>query len=306
MKKHKLIFLFLLSISSWLEAQDVLYTITGNKIQGKVLEITSSEVKYKDFSNLEGPTYVLDSKEIVLIKFANGTTQIINTNPPALEPTQEVESIATSSSSSTSASIIKKKKELPNLYYINPNLLSINALALANGDFTLIYDREFYNNKIALTFLGGYNFNTRMGALNGAIIDSRERAKKNYDLGLGINFMPKNTKRVQYFVGLLGKYMNYTYDKVIDNGNNQLTYQKAAGYQIAIMLTNGWMYRISPNFNFKIFGSIGVPINYPTLNDYTSTKSNSGNPGSTPTRKDPNPFLNLPKIYLGYCFGYRF
>lgn len=289
MNFYKLVIVFVLTFSIKLDAQDVMYTIAGNKIQARVLEIATSEIKYKDFKNLEGPTYIIDSKEIVLIQFANGTTQVINDNPPASEPKKE--------EVNTGTTIIKKdKKELPNLYYINPNLLSINALALANGDFTLIYDREFFKSKLSLSFLGGYNFNTRMGALNAAIIDSRDKAKKNYDVGFGINFMPRNTKRVQYFVGFLGKYMNYTYDKIVDNTGNQIFYEKAKGYQIALMLTNGWVYRINPNFNFKLFGSIGLPINSPKLYDYNSTNG----------QKDPNPFSTMPKVYLGYCFGYRF
>lgn len=294
MNFYKLVIVFVLTFSTRLYAQDVMYTTAGNKIQARVLEIATSEIKYKDFKNLEGPTYIIDSKEIVLIQFANGTTQVINDNPPALESKTQEPVITTTPT--TTSGIKKDKKELPNLYYINPNLLSINALALANGDFTLIYDREFFKSKLSLSFLGGYNFNTRMGVLNGAIIDSRDKAKKNYDVGFGINFMPRNTKRVQYFVGFLGKYMNYTYDKIVDNTGNQIFYEKAKGYQIALMLTNGWVYRISPNFNFKLFGSIGIPINYPKLNEYNSTNS----------QKDPNPFSTMPKVYLGYCFGYRF
>ena len=258
-------------------AQDVLYTITGNKIKVKVIEINANEIKYKDFNNIEGPTYLIYNTDVVLIQFANGSSQIINANAPVLKPAK------------TETVSVKKvqQKQNPNLYYMNPNLLSINALALANGDVTLMYDRDFFNSRLSLSVLGGYNFNTRMGILNALISDSREHAKKNYDAGLGINFMPNNTKRGQYFVGLLGKYMSYTYDNPINTTNNQLLFTKATGYQMAIMVTNGWFVRVSPNFNFKIFGSIGVPINSPELKTNNST-------------------IFLPKVYLGYCFGYRF
>lgn len=256
-------------------SQDVLYTISGNKIKAKVIEINANEIKYKDFNNIEGPTYLIYNTDVVLIQFANGSSQIINANAPALKPAK-TETVTTKK---------PQQKQNQNLYYMNPNLLSINALALANGDVTLMYDRDLLSSKLSLSVLGGYNFNTRMGFLNGFINDSREHAKKNFDLGLGINFMPNNTKRGQYFVGLLGKYMAYTYDNPIDTTNNQLIFAKARGYQMAVMVTNGWFVRISPNFNFKIFGSFGIPINSPEL------KSN---------------YRIFPKIYLGYCFGYRF
>jgi hypothetical protein len=268
-------------------SQDILYLSNGDKLSAKITEINPTDVKYKDFTNLNGPTYVISNSELVLIQYSNGTTQVINSNPRPIEPKKE-------SPVTTNAKLLETKKtKLPNLYYMNSNLLSINALALTNGDVTLIYDRELFNCKMSVSFLGGYNFNSRMGVLNSFISDTKDNAKKNYDVGLGINYMPKNTKRVQYFIGVLGKYMSYNYKNVIDTTNNQKKYADASAYQLAIMLTNGWVYRISPFFNFKIFGSIGVPIN-------------STNLQTTNSRGNIRDYTHSPKIYLGYCFGYRF
>jgi hypothetical protein len=279
-----LIFIVIYTISF---AQDIIYTVNGKKILGKVLEVNIVDVKYKDYSNLTGPTYVISKSEIILINFSNGTSEILNSNPETLEPKKE------NSLSTNQKALITKKETLPNLYYMNNNLLSINALALANGDVTLIYDRELFNSKMSVSFLGGYNFNSRMGALNSFIAETKDKAKKNYDAGIGINYMPRNTKRVQHFVGVLGKYMSYNYKNVIDTTNNQKKYADASAYQLAIMLTNGWVYRISPFFNFKIFGSIGIPIN-------------STNLQTTNSRGIIRDYTHSPKIYLGYCFGYRF
>jgi len=279
-----LIFLILGYISY---AQDILYLSNGDKLSAKITEINPTEVKYKDFTNLDGPTYVISKSELVLIQYSNGASQVLNSNPRPIEPKKENPVTTNAKAPDT------KKATLPNLYYMNSNLLSINALALANGDVTLIYDREFFNSKMSVSILGGYNFNSRMGALNSFIADAKDNAKKNYDAGLGINHMPRNTKRVQYFVGLLGKYMSYNYKAIIDTTNNQKKYADASAYQLAIMLTNGWVYRISPFFNFKIFGSIGVPINSTIL----QSRNSLGNVID---------YSNYPKIYLGYCFGYRF
>lgn len=266
-----LFFVFAISI----KAQDVLYTTGGNKIQAKVTELNPTDIKYKDFSNLDGPTYVIARNEIVLIQFSDGTTQIINENAPAFAPT---------AAEPYTVKPIEKKKKL-NLYYLNKNLVSINAMALANGDLTIIYDRELLDSRLCLSFLGGYNFNSRMGALNAAIINGLGFAKKKYDAGLGISFMPRNTKRVQYFVGLLGKYMSFNFeDNTLVNGQSVITTKQ--GSQLAIMISNGWVFRITPNFNFKFFGSLGLP-------------SYSGTSGT-------NSPTYVPKMYLGYCFGYRF
>ncbi len=277
-------------------SQDILYTTSGSKLKAKVVEVNTTDVKYKDFSNIDGPTYVIAKTDVVLIGYANGSTDIINPNAASLLPK------TTKTPEPLPVTVTEPKRKIPekpkmNIYYLNQNLLSINAMALANGDVTLLYDREFANQRLGLTVLGGYNFNSRMGGLNAAIADSRNGAKKNYDAGLGLNYMPKTTKRVQYFVGILGKYMSYTYRNVVDTTNNQIRSENAKGYQIALMITNGWTYRISPNFNFKLFGAFGIPVNYPELN-YYSTSSQS--------KRVINPYRSLPKVYIGYCFGYRF
>lgn len=267
-------------------AQDIIYTTNGNKIQTKVLEINTVTIKYKDYNNSDGPTYVITKTDVVLIKYANGMTEVINSNPATIAPKTENNSSPKPSENGKPLDKTKSaEKKAFNLYYLNNNMLSINALALANGDVTLMYDRDFLNSRMSVTFMGGYSFNARMGGLNLFIADSKDNAKKKYDAGLGINFMPRNTKRVQYFVGLLAKYMAYDYQKVVDTANNQKNYQSASAYQLAIMLSNGWIYRISPNFNFKLFGAIGIPGNSVELK---------------------TEYIGVPKVYLGYCFGYRF
>lgn len=53
-------------------AQDVIVTIDDQEISAKILEISSSEVKYLDFNNQDGPVYVLSIQEILSIQLANG------------------------------------------------------------------------------------------------------------------------------------------------------------------------------------------------------------------------------------------
>lgn len=272
--------------------QDVLYTTAGSKLLAKVTEINAKDIKYKDFNNIDGPVYVISKADVVLIQYSNGVTEVINSNPPTLAPKITEKTNTTPASTNATTNKIIEKKPF-NLYYLNNNMLSINALALANGDVTLMYDRDFTNSKFSLSFLGGYNFNSRMGALNLFIADSKDHAKKKYDAGFGINFMPRNTKRVQSFVGILAKYMVYDYDNIVDTTNNQKNYQKASAYQAAILISNGWVFKVTPNFNFKFFGSIGAPINSVPLEHINANNQTTN-------------YSHFPKIYLGYCFGYRF
>lgn len=286
----KIIFFYLLFLTKLIVGQDILYTNKGTKLEVKVLEINLTNIKYKNYSYLTGPTYVISKSDIVLIKYQNNTTDIITERPERVFPLSASQKVDTDTI---------KNKPLPTktkpIYYVNTNFLSINALALSNGDITLFYDKELLNGKLGLSFMGGYNFNTHMGGLNALIVSSFHHTKKLYDAGLGLNFFPQQHRRSQYFIGLQSKYMRFKYDAVNDTTNNQLHYTPKQGQQIALMITNGWQYRVSTNFSFKFFVCIGAVNNTPSLKSYRNRNST--------TKTDLNDY---PKIYLGYCFGYRF
>ena len=53
-------------------AQDVIVKKDGSTILSKVIEIGTSEVKYKKFSNQNGPTYSISKSEIQAINYENG------------------------------------------------------------------------------------------------------------------------------------------------------------------------------------------------------------------------------------------
>ena len=50
----------------------MIVTIDGQQISAKILEISSSEIKYLDFNNQDGPVYVLSIQEILSVQLANG------------------------------------------------------------------------------------------------------------------------------------------------------------------------------------------------------------------------------------------
>lgn len=57
-------------------AQDTLYTTKGKIITGQVKEITQHEIKYKRAANPDGPLYVVDKTDIVLIHYKNGSKEV--------------------------------------------------------------------------------------------------------------------------------------------------------------------------------------------------------------------------------------
>lgn len=81
----KFLFLLLIMSAIHVSAQDVIVMKDGSTIVSKVLEITSSEVKYKKFTNLEGPTYAVLKSDIQVINYANGEKETFGTEQDARE-----------------------------------------------------------------------------------------------------------------------------------------------------------------------------------------------------------------------------
>jgi hypothetical protein len=66
---------FICSLSHVASAQDIIIKKNGDDIKAKVLEITQTEIKYKRFDNLEGPTIIIPIKGILMITYQNGTKE---------------------------------------------------------------------------------------------------------------------------------------------------------------------------------------------------------------------------------------
>ena len=68
----RVLFLLIWFVASSAMAQDVIVMRDGTSILSKVLEITSTDVKYKKHNNLEGPTYSVLKTAVLVINYANG------------------------------------------------------------------------------------------------------------------------------------------------------------------------------------------------------------------------------------------
>ena len=70
-------------------AADVIVTRDARRIEAKILEVSSSEIKYKEADNLDGPTFVLTSAEINTIIYNNGTVKVFD--QPAQQPVRSTQ-----------------------------------------------------------------------------------------------------------------------------------------------------------------------------------------------------------------------
>jgi hypothetical protein len=287
--KHLPAFFFVLFLSQIIRAQDIIYLNTGDKFEAVVKELNVVSIKYKNFANPDGPTYVIKRNDVLFIEYQNGTIEVINRNPVSVSPAQTV--------------TVAPRKEIPrapyDVHYTNKNCLYFNGLALVNSDIALIYDREIAKSRLSLVLLGAYNFNIHTNYTN-RYIQALNNSKKNYDLGIGINYYTQTRKKSQYFVGFLLKYMNYEYvrETTVDESINGIIYHtikqtNVNNSQVAGMIVNGLQFRITPFFTYRAFIGLG----------FTNKDSDISKAVQEDVTQEPRSFA---KAYLGMCVGYRF
>ena len=79
--KRVLLLLLLLAGTLTLRAQDRIVRLDNQTIEARVLEITPDQVSYKRYSNPDGPTYVLPTRDIRYILYPNGERDEFNATP---------------------------------------------------------------------------------------------------------------------------------------------------------------------------------------------------------------------------------
>ena len=57
-------------------AQDIIVTTDARKIEAKIMEVSETEVKYKETDNLDGPTFIISTNNINSIIYANGKVSL--------------------------------------------------------------------------------------------------------------------------------------------------------------------------------------------------------------------------------------
>lgn len=78
MKKIAYIFMVIVTvlISKNINAQDKIFLKSGDKIEAKIIEVNIDDIKYKKFSNQNGPVFTIPKKDINKVVFENGESDI--------------------------------------------------------------------------------------------------------------------------------------------------------------------------------------------------------------------------------------
>lgn len=80
MKKLFLSLTVLVTFCLGASAQDIITKKDGTDIQAKVLEVSPTEVKYKNWDNPDGPTFIIFPADVLLIRFENGANYVVDSN----------------------------------------------------------------------------------------------------------------------------------------------------------------------------------------------------------------------------------
>ncbi len=78
MKRVIFLLFFILLTGLSMSAQDIITKIDGTDIKAKVSEVGTNEIKYKSFSNLDGPLYTISKSDVLMVTYENGKRDVFN------------------------------------------------------------------------------------------------------------------------------------------------------------------------------------------------------------------------------------
>jgi hypothetical protein len=241
-------------------AQDLLFKKDNSKLEVKVSEITETTVTYKLFTNQNGPNYVISKKDVALIIYKNGTHEVFNS------PVKEEYHFNTNSFYSNDTMIANNKNKTFLKLTRTNSVIFLNAIEFLNSGVGVSYFREVYGNRfdIHVPIAASFDKPGLDNALNifgGGNIGRISRT--HYDIGLGLYYNTRAKSRVTHFIGPLVR--NAQYSGTFNYSIPQEYYSGGEGTftmnETSVLLNNGFLYRITPEFNMMINFAFGKFVN---------------------------------------------
>jgi hypothetical protein len=231
-----ILFCFLLS-ALYGHAQDIIYKSDGSQKKGKVQEVNESQVKYKNSTNLEGPTFVIKKDDVLKIAYESGIVE-------------EFSEKTTNSG---------ERNEYPISKDFGSNFISINVIDLAfSGFLTLSYERTLKSGNFS------YRIPLSLGLKNSDELDYYEgyyNKGKIFSTGFDFYIYPSGQGRARYFMGPSLEYGRYNYLQYDYYSINNI--KKVAAFY-SILFQNGFLFQPSKHFNISV--NVGVGYTKSILN----------------------------------------
>lgn len=237
-------------------AQDVIVLKNGDEIKSKVVEITPTEIKYKKFDNLEGPTIVILKSDVFMIKYANGTKEVMT-------------------ASNESASVGSENPEP-----VNPGATGLYIMPLGFLQFGPVLGAEDAASQNLS--VGAHIRIPSLGLLTYAAFSSDgQAADKISGLGIGadVKYYSASVRKGFYFGGLL-EYMfgSATYSQgYTDEWKNSSTF-------LVIACDGGYKFDLSKGFFLNVGATLGAATTLsvtPTVHPNDSSIMWNNNSSST-------------------------
>lgn len=83
-----LLLFIMATITSTMFAQDIIVMKDGSLVKSKVYEITATEIKYKKFTNPEGPFYIIEKGRVIAVNYENGEKDVF---PDAADTKEDIQ-----------------------------------------------------------------------------------------------------------------------------------------------------------------------------------------------------------------------
>lgn len=177
----QILFLLMLLCSICVYAQDVIVKKNGSTILCRIVEINSSEVIYKKWTNLKGANYVMNRTDITAINYENGKKDLlsesgINQYTPGNQNTgqQQMNDNALLRMYYENQKSLNKVKKLKKTGYIGGGILVGIGLAL-------IISPDIIHNDTTYGTYAGYGCVVAGGIWTGAFLYSAKRCQKTID-----------------------------------------------------------------------------------------------------------------------------
>ena len=123
-------------------AQDVIITTDAQKIDAKIIEVSKTEIKYKEKDNPNGPTFVLEAGEISSIIYANG--KVVLYNQPSSEAPKEEASDPQPAAVVTSSNVAEANNYNAEILLLSGQIIKGRLMEVANNYVAYTFNAKYF------------------------------------------------------------------------------------------------------------------------------------------------------------------
>jgi hypothetical protein len=214
------LFIIFMSMTVMIKAQDIIYLYNGKQIKVKIDNITSQQIRYKPFENLDGPIKIIDKKAVLMIVYEDGHSDVFAQG--------------------------NKKSPKSDSIKLGNNLISFHVLDILFNDLTLSYERILPKGYLGLTFPVSLGIGEGVGSIFN-FVDV-------YSGGIGLNYYPSGQKNINYLMGIIlkaGKGKSTDNSIYVNNVAPEMFYSR-------ILINNGFCFCPVPGMRISLYFSLGL------------------------------------------------